>query len=403
MATTPTIIAATDDEAQFEALAKAAAGLPGAPVVRRVSPSGAPAAAVAGADMVVLFVKGLDEESTRLIESVVRARPESAVVVALEKVERPTLVTLIRLGATDVLDLPISVDVARQTLGLLLGRKQVEETSRNSRIWSVFGAGGGCGVTTLAVNAAERLARISPGVAIADLNLEMGDVSVFLNVKPRYTLTDLALNSSKLDSSYLATTVPAHSSGVHVLPAPREIEDSDEVSPARLRVMLRSLRGSYEHLVIDTPSVFNETTVEALDQSDGILLVAMLNIPSVRNAKRIRAAFDRLGYPAGKIRLLINRFEKKADISVDEASALVGLPVFHTVPNDYPSVIRSINVGEPVAVVSPKSGVTRALETLAEKLKAEPGAAANSEAPAAAPAPKEAAKSGGFRFWKKET
>lgn len=401
MANNPTIIAATEDEAQSDAITKAVAGLPGAPSVRRVPLSGAVAAAAAGADLVVLFLsRALDEESSRFIDTVVRARQDVAVIVALEKVEKPTLMALIRLGVADVLDLPVRVEEAKQTIGLLLGRRQMQETSRHSRIWSVFGAGGGCGVTTLAVNVAERLARISPNVAVADLNLEMGDVSVFLNLKPRYTLTDLALNAAKLDASYLSTTVPAHPSGVRVLPSPREIEESEEVSPARLRTMLRSLRANYEHLVIDTPSVFNETTVEALDQSDGILLVTMLNIPSVRNAKRIRGAFDRLGYPATKIRLLINRFEKKADISVDEASALVGLPVFHTVPNDYPSVIRSINVGEPVAAISPKSGVTRALETLAEKLKADAGEVLLE--PAAAVAVPPAPAKGGFRFWKKE-
>src|SRR5687767_14993074 len=239
MANNPLIIAATDDDSQSDAIVKAAAGLANAPVVRRVPLSGAAAAAAAGADLVVLFLsRALDEESSRFIDTVVRARQDAAVIVALEKVEKPTLMALIRLGVADVLDLPVRVDEAKQTIGLLLGRRQAQETSRLSRIWSVFGAGGGCGVTTLAVNVAERLARISPSVAVADLNLEMGDVSVFLNLKPRYTLTDLALNASKLDASYLSTTVPAHPSGVRVLPSPREIEESEEVSPARLRTML---------------------------------------------------------------------------------------------------------------------------------------------------------------------
>ena len=109
------------------------------------------------------------------------------------------------------------------------------------------------------------------------------------------------MRSAKLDSSYLNSTVATHASGLKVLPGPREIEDSEEVTPTRLRTVLRQLRGIYDHLVIDTPSVFNETTIEALDHSDAVLLVAMLNIPSVRNAKRIRAAFDRLGYPAATV------------------------------------------------------------------------------------------------------
>lgn len=375
MATTtnnPVVLAVTDDESAAKALASALQSLPQPVLPRRVGPAAAAAALRADAPhAAVIFLEHLDAPGSALVAELVAARPETALLVALGRIEKSTLVTLIKLGAADVLELPLKGEEVAAAVATILGRREAGESAGNGRIWSVFGAGGGCGTTSVAVNLAERLARTGGTTAIADFNLEMGDVAVFLNMRPRYTLTDVVLNSGKLDGAYLGTTVAAHASGLRVLPGPREIEDADEVTPERLRTVLRQLRGAYDNLVVDTPSVFNETTIEALDASDGILLVAMLNIPSIRNAKRIRAAFDRLGYPPAKIRLVINRFEKKADISVDEASALVGLPVFHTVPNDYPSVIRAINVGEPVHAVSPKSQVTRAFEALAAKLKSE--------------------------------
>lgn len=387
----PIVLAVADDDSSV-ALVAALEGAPGSPVVRRSTRA---AAAVAlrteKPQVVVTFLQKLDQGGAAHVAELVGAAGDVPVLVAIAQVEKSTLVNLIKVGATDVLELPLVPAEVTNAITSIFARRAAEQVSTTSRIWAVFGAGGGCGVTSLSVNLAERLAHLNKSVALADLNLEMGDVSVFLNMKPRYTLTDVVQNAGKLDGAYLAATVAAHSSGLRVLAAPREIEDSDEVTPARLKIVFRQLRNVYDHLVLDTPSIFNETTVEALDQADGILLVTMLNIPSVRNAKRIRTAFDRLGYPIGKIRMVINRFEKKTDISVDEASALVGLPVFHTIPNDYPSVIRAINVGEPVSVVSPRSLVTRAMETLAEKLKSERPLERSSDANAT-----DAAKTGWF-------
>ncbi len=387
----PTILAAADDPAAAAALDRALQEEGGiAADVRPVALGLAVSALRAGEGQIaVLFLDRLDEVGEGLVRDAVAARPDVPVLVALAKVEKSTLVSLVKLGAADVLDFPLVPHEVRATFATLIARQAPDRPSHGSRIWSVFGAGGGCGVTTVAVNLAERLAHRGGRVGILDLNLELGDVAVFLNMKPRYTLTDLVQNVGKLDGAYLSSAISTHGSGLRVVPGPREIEESEDVRPERLRAILRPLRAAFDHLVIDTPSVFNETAIEALDHSDGVLLVAMLSIPSVRNAKRIRAAFDRLKYPASKIRLVVNRFEKKADISVDEAAALVGLPVFHTIPNDYPSVIRAINVGEPVAAVSPRALVTRAIEALAEKLRND-GKGAE---PAAAPP---AAKTGGF-------
>lgn len=392
------LLAITDDEVATAALAKALDGAHPGLIVKRIAPSEANAAIRSSTpEIALILLDTLDTRGSTLVSEVVRSRAETAVIVALAKQDKSALVGLIKLGASDVVNFPFDATEVRAAVSTLANRRSAEKVARASRIWSVFGAGGGCGVTMLAVNLAERLARLGGTVAVADLNLEMGDVPVFLNMKPRYTLTDVVLNSAKLDSSYLNSTVATHASGLKVLPGPREIEDSEEVTPTRLRTVLRQLRGIYDHLVIDTPSVFNETTIEALDHSDAVLLVAMLNIPSVRNAKRIRAAFDRLGYPAAKIRLVVNRADKRGDISPEEASALVGLPVFDTIPNDYPSVIRAINVGEPVASVAPRAPVTKAIEGLASKLRAE---ALSGSVPADAGDGK-----GGFRLFgrKKET
>jgi len=93
------------------------------------------------------------------------------------------------------------------------------------KIFTVFGAKGGAGTSTIAVNLATGMAQLkgNPSVALVDMNLLSGDVPLFLNMKSVFNWVEVARNISRMDATYLMTVLQKHASEVHVLPAPMKM------------------------------------------------------------------------------------------------------------------------------------------------------------------------------------
>src|SRR5262249_35597122 len=149
---------------------------------------------------------------------------------------------------------------------------------------AVLGSRGGVGCTSVAVNLGATLARDPEySVALIDLDLALGDCDVALDLMGDYTLADVALNIEKLDMAFLKRALCTHASGVSLLPHPVQVEDCQLIREEHLQRLINLLRASFTHLVLDLSKSFSPTDVTALRMADTILLVAQLELSSLRN------------------------------------------------------------------------------------------------------------------------
>jgi pilus assembly protein CpaE len=121
----------------------------------------------------------------------------------------------------------------------------------------------------------------------------------------------------------------------------------------------------YECIVLDLPHTFDPVTVGALDLADDILLVMTMDIPGIRSTKRALKVFERLGYPRGKIRVVVNRWSKSIDVELQKVETHLDEQLIGFVPNDYPKVIESINLGQPLVQSEPSSKLTIEIKRIA--------------------------------------
>jgi pilus assembly protein CpaE len=228
---------------------------------------------------------------------------------------------------------------------------------RTGRIVTVFSNKGGLGKTTIAVNLAIALSEIvGKPVALVDLNLQLGDITTFLDVDPKQTIVDIARNIGRVDAAYLESSLaqfvcPTNGATLHVLADPLHVEDAEELTADQINAVLTVLRASFEYVVIDTTTSFDTKTLAALDLADQILLVSMVNLPSIRSSQRLLKLFERLGYEEQKIKLTLNRYMPDEEITVDDVEETLEHPVFWKIPNAYQVVMTAINRGIPIAMV----------------------------------------------------
>jgi pilus assembly protein CpaE len=231
------------------------------------------------------------------------------------------------------------------------------------RVYAVFPAKGGVGATTLATNLAGALQRIGEQTCLVDLNLEMGDVLAFLDLTGGYSISDAVANAARLDRELLDSTLLKHASGVRVLAQAHRADEPAPVQPAELGALLAFLRSHHGAVVLDGLRTFDETSVAALDACDRILLVVTQEVPAVRDARRCFQLLERLGV-SDRVKLVVNRFDKGAEIGPPVIAETVGAPVAATIPNDYPAVLRGINRGQLLFDHAPRAQVTRSVAQL---------------------------------------
>jgi pilus assembly protein CpaE len=238
---------------------------------------------------------------------------------------------------------------------------------RLGTITAVVPAKGGMGATAIATHLAGALHRAGKRVCVVDLDLELGDVLTFLDLAGTYTVADVAANMRRLDRDLLDSSVPRHKSGIFVLSQGEKLTD-DRVGPETVSQVLRFLRHHYDHVVLDGLRDFGDIPLAALDLAERILLLVTQEVPAVRNAQRRAELLRQLGVDAGRVFLVVNRYQKSSPITRQVIEDTVRLPIVATVGSDFQALSRAVNQGVLVWDESRRSPITRDIEALGRQL-----------------------------------
>jgi pilus assembly protein CpaE len=279
-------------------------------------------------------------------------------------------VTLIRAaldaGATDVLSLPLGRGELHKAL-IKFSQTEVRNAAGRGvggSVIAVYGARGGLGASTLAVNLATRLMALAgTDTAIVDMDLQRGDVGAFLNLTPSQSIAAIVSARGEVDDLFLHGTLTRHSSGLFVLPAPPEMEEGDSITDADVEVVFRLLRAQFRWTVVDTPRTLHGAVVAALEQSDRTIVLTDLAVPSVRAAKRTFELLGRLGVPMEHLELVVTE-AIAGPLDVKDVVRALGRTPLVVIPRDAEGAGRAMNSGTPIA----GGGIVSAIDELAAKL-----------------------------------
>ncbi|HET6669566.1 MAG TPA: AAA family ATPase [Pyrinomonadaceae bacterium] len=287
------------------------------------------------------------EQSVKFIKRLSSEFPRMAIISAAHNASRDLLLQSLRAGAREFLQLP----VLASELGTVIERvaefsnSHLEMPKKKGKMIAVFSSKGGCGTSFMATNIA---ACTGAPTILVDLNLQAGDLPLFLGVNQKYSFADMAENRTRLDDELIKSFATPYSSNLSLLAAPKEADSADEIEPEHVFDVLQRLRESYDYVVLDPQHTFDSITLAALDQSDEIVLVLTLDIPAIRSTQRALEIFDRLGYPRKKVRIVVNRWSKLIDLDLQQVEKFLGEPVIGYVPSDYQTAVNSINLGQPL-------------------------------------------------------
>ncbi len=312
-----------------------------------------------GTDVALVSVERDADAGFRLAASLARAG--TRVVVHGPAKDADLILRALRAGAQEFV-------VAGDADGLRRALENRAAAEVRGRVVAVYPAKGGQGATTIATNVAGALQRRGTRTCVVDLDAALGAVASVLDVNPQYSLHDVVANMHRLDRELLDASVPRHGSGIAVVAAGEDVEAAERVDSATISSLLGFLRRHYDAIVLDGMRGFDERTLAALDASDQVLLVVTQEVAAVRNAQRCLDVFRRLGYPAEKVQVVLNRFQKGATITAEIVEETLEIPPAARIANDYAAVSRASSAGALLADGAPRLAVTRDLDALAARI-----------------------------------
>ena len=325
-------------------------------------------------DVVFLNLYPAADELLGLAEKIIRSAPRTTLFVTSSDKDSEIIIKAMRSGAKEFLRQPYDKD---EMMGAFRKFRMSDHGSADGvshgRIISVFGMKGGVGATTIAINLAVNLAKhTKKKVVLVDLNLQLGNAALFLNIKPKYSIVDIAGGIEEIDPVTVKGILPRHDSGMYLLSGPPRPEQAELVRENHLDRILMVLRSMFDFVIIDTTNVLGELALRALDESEMILAVLTDDLAAIYNARQCLDIFDRMGYGKDKVRLIMNRGASNRGISSQDLEKSINYPVFWKIPNEkYPTVLSSLNQGIPISLFKPHSKLSGSFRDLASHLNSE--------------------------------
>jgi pilus assembly protein CpaE len=238
--------------------------------------------------------------------------------------------------------------------------------------FSVFSPKGGTGCSTIAINLAVALREeLKQEVLLMDGKLFFGDLDIMLNLKTLNSITELIPHIGALDEGLLHDVISEHPTGIKVLPAPLNPIAAQGIHPEELHRIVTAAQNTYQNIVIDSGNYLNENTVTLMDASHKILLVINPEIASLRDASRfIEICYTTLTIPKEKILLIVNQYDQRDGISINDIERTLQMKVFAALPWDPRVPLQSINRGVPIFTQGPKIPLRKSFETMAKNTAA---------------------------------
>ncbi len=305
-----------------------------------------------------------------------------AVVLALGPKPKANLSDIVRTGAVELVEYPtskrqlstalkrafdiadVSESSAGPTLPVVAADGVVVERSHFAEVFTVASSSGGCGKTFYATNLACYLAaQTGQRVCLVDLDLQFGEISTALHLRPRFTISDL-LSREPVDDGDLDEHVEEyleeHDLGFSVLAAPFSPADADMIAPKDVYKVMGALRRHFDYIVVDTPAQLSEIVLAAFDHSTRVLCMVTLDLPSIRNMRVFLTTLEKLRINSDTIGVVLNKVEEDIGIDISDVQEVLDNKIISVLPYSR-EVMKSINKGKPALVSAASSDIGKKL------------------------------------------
>lgn len=323
-------------------------------------------------DVIIISIEEPVVRAMQTVEAVADLLPQSPIVAYSSITDAASMRKAMLAGVSDYLITPVREEDLVSSVHSVLAQEErkrarisgeMDEPLACGTVLTIFGAKGGIGKTTISTNLAAALVqKTNQSVVIVDLDTRFGDVAILMDMPVERSIADLALPEEEINRDILQDCIYTHNTGVTILPAPVRPTDWRSVHAGHIERVVTLLAQTYDYVILDTPGTFNDIVARALELATLVLLVATVDMASLKDTLLAIDMLRSWNYPQEKVKLVINATTEASNVQPQEVRRMLGREVFWSIPYDR-NISMSTQLGMPVVVTKPNS---RAAESLIE-------------------------------------
>jgi len=317
-------------------------------------------------DVVLVDIRG-ENKIPLWLEELIQRLPQTQILVCSENREADFIIQAMQMGIRELLPLPlnkIDLEAALNRARLTQKRLQPVGEKKPGKILVVTGHKGGVGCTTVAINLAVALSELgAERVALIDLGRPFPDVGNLLNQKWKYSFADLIDNSSNLDRTFVQSIMQPYDTKLAILygiPGLMNQEGMEEI----LDRIFPILRDMYKYIVIDLGHWLDGLFLQVCAEADMVLMLTEFTIPDIKNLEILFPMLLEFRLDRRKIKIIVNRLIRQHVVQLGDLDHIIKHPAFHTLPSDYFSLMKAIDLGTILANAAPRSKLLSSIKKL---------------------------------------
>ncbi len=302
-------------------------------------------------DVVLLGLSAGSELCFSLAAQLRRLRPTVRIIASSpqKQLDPQLLLQAMRSGVQEFLPAPVNPTDLQKILSRFLQEREPGSPATAEKLILVMGSKGGVGTSTVTLNLGVQLVKMTrKRVVLLDFARPFGHISLLLDLQPKFSLRDAVGNLDRMDGHFFSGLLTKHKTGLQILAGISQPDGWQRISAATLERVVNVAQSTYDFVLMDYGSVYSPGWNSTLCQARMILLVAEANVPSLWALERNRSMLLGLGCNPERIRVVINRWNRGDDETLESVQKNFKQPIFARLPNDFRQVSEAINLGTPL-------------------------------------------------------
>ena len=300
------------------------------------------------------------------LEKLASVCDEATKVVVIGRVnDVPLYRELIRRGISEYLVAPLDPLLVIETIS---GLYMKADAPPIGRVIAFVAARGGAGASTIAHNVGWCIAEgLKISTAIVDLDLPFGTAGLNFNEDPGQGIADALASPERLDDVLLDRLLIKRGDHLSLFAAPALLDRDYDAEATSFETVIDQVRGATPCVVIDMPHVWTPWTRQTLASADEIVIVAVPDLASLRNAKNLVDLLRNARPNDAPPRLVLNQAgqPKRPEIPAKEFGEAIGIEPCMVLPYEPQLYGTAANNGQMLGELQPGSRSAEGMQRLA--------------------------------------
>ena len=204
---------------------------------------------------------------------------------------------------------------------------------------------------------------------MVDLDLQHGNLPIYFDESSNALLTQALIANERMDATLLDACIIPGRNGIDLLASySDQVFSPWETPQSTITNLFNQITDQYKYVLVDVPRQIDPITYQAMEMAGSVNIVMQQNLSDLRYARQVMRLLRDQGLPNERLRVLVNRFDNKNVIRMNDIIDAFEPVECIALPNDYKRMSFATGNAVPLIKKFRKAPLSKSVVSLANLL-----------------------------------